>query len=46
MCIQDVSPGLQGEAVTFMTLGHNLITLQTIHNTLNNILKVRKEKID
>ncbi len=35
-----------GELVTFIMLGFILITLQTIHSTLIEILKVNKEKID
>ncbi|WP_249872765.1 hypothetical protein [Oceanobacillus saliphilus] len=35
-----------GEIVTFVMLGFILISLQNIHSTLKEILKVNKEKID
>ncbi|MGG0288160.1 hypothetical protein ABEY41_24275 [Peribacillus butanolivorans] len=35
-----------GELVTFIMLGFILISLQNIHSTLKEILKVNKEKID
>ncbi|MBA9026504.1 hypothetical protein [Peribacillus huizhouensis] len=35
-----------GELVTFVMLGFILISLQNIHSTLKEILKVNKEKID
>ena len=35
-----------GELVTFIMLGFILISLQSIHSTLKEILKVNKEKID
>ncbi|MBK5446747.1 MULTISPECIES: hypothetical protein [Peribacillus] len=35
-----------GELVTFIMLGFILISLQNIHSTLKDILKVNKEKID
>ncbi|MFE0504314.1 hypothetical protein ACWF7H_02880 [Peribacillus butanolivorans] len=34
-----------GELVTFIMLGFILISLQNIHSTLKDILKVNKEKI-
>jgi len=35
-----------GELVTFIMLGFILISLQNIHSTLKEILKVNKKKID
>jgi hypothetical protein len=35
-----------GELVTFIMLGFILMSLQNIHSTLKEILKVYKEKID
>ncbi|CAH0313837.1 hypothetical protein SRABI96_05121 [Peribacillus sp. Bi96] len=35
-----------GEVVTFIMLGLILISLQNIHATLKEILKINKEKID
>ncbi|WP_169787527.1 hypothetical protein [Peribacillus butanolivorans] len=35
-----------GELVTFIMLGFILISLQNIHSTLKEILKVNKEKMD
>ena len=35
-----------GELVTFIMLGFILMSLQNIHSTLKEILKVNKEKID
>lgn len=35
-----------GEIVTFVMLGIILISLQNIHTTLKEILKVNREKID
>ena len=35
-----------GKLVTFIMLGFILMSLQNIHSTLKEILKVNKEKID
>ena len=35
-----------GELVTYIMLGFILMSLQNIHSTLKEILKVNKEKID
>jgi len=45
MCIHDVRPDLQVSCDIYDACTQSR-TLQTIHDTLNNILKVQKEKID
>jgi hypothetical protein len=44
--IIEIASIFTGELVTFIMLGFILISLQNIHSTLKEILKVNKEKID